>query len=82
MRTLFTEKNRNVLTGFKILIERFANCTSLDDFFEALNNIYRDSDQDVQLRRWFRHVNSYIRCVYATVLWIPLHLREFRDLGL
>ena len=46
---------------FQILIERFANSTSTDDFFEALNNIYRDADQDPELKDWFKHMNSYIR---------------------
>lgn len=45
----------------KVLIERFANYTSTDDFFDSLNAIYRDADQDSQLKGWFKHVNSFIR---------------------
>lgn len=45
----------------KVLIERFANNTSTDDFFEALNDIYRDADQDPELKNWFRSLDSFIR---------------------
>ncbi|KAJ9403426.1 hypothetical protein DTO045G8_8841 [Paecilomyces variotii] len=48
-------------TKLKVLIERFANYTSTDDFFDSLNAIYRDADQDSQLKGWFKHVNSFIR---------------------
>lgn len=44
-----------------ILIERFANCTSTDDFFDSLDNIYRDADRDPTLRAWFRHMDAFIR---------------------
>lgn len=43
------------------MIERFANSTSTDDFFEALNNIYRDADRDPELKDWFKSVDGYIR---------------------
>lgn len=36
----------------KTLIERFANNTSTKDFFDAINNIYRDADQDPDLKNW------------------------------
>jgi hypothetical protein len=42
--------NKHVLTKLKTLIERFANYTSTDDFFDALNNIYRDADRDPELK--------------------------------
>lgn len=47
--------------NLRTLIERFANNTSLSDFFESLNNIYRDADRDPELREWFSNVNAYIR---------------------
>lgn len=50
-----------MLMRLKTLIERFANSTSTDDFFDSLNNIYRDADQDPELKGWFKHVDSYIR---------------------
>jgi hypothetical protein len=43
------------------LIERFANSTSTDDFFDALNQIYRDADQDPELRSFFTDVDKFLR---------------------
>jgi hypothetical protein len=43
------------------LIERFANSTSLDDVFGALDNIYHDADEDPELRGWFSDMNTFIR---------------------
>jgi hypothetical protein len=43
------------------LLERFANGTSSDDFFDALDQIYRDADKDEELRDWFKTVDVYIR---------------------
>ncbi|MCJ1358566.1 MAG: hypothetical protein MMC33_008566 [Icmadophila ericetorum] len=48
-------------TDLKTLIERFANSTSADDLFEAINNIYRDADRDPELKAWFRQVDAYVR---------------------
>ncbi|KZF26612.1 hypothetical protein L228DRAFT_235659 [Xylona heveae TC161] len=45
----------------RTLLERFANSTSADDLFDAINNIYRDSDRDPELKNWFKQVDSYIR---------------------
>jgi hypothetical protein len=45
----------------RTLIERFANNTSLADFFESLNNIYRDADNDPELRGWFSDIDTFIR---------------------
>ncbi len=50
-----------MLTDFKTLIERFANGTSTDDLFDALNNIYSDADQDPELKSWFKQIDAYIR---------------------
>lgn len=57
----FVGNNRTLLTDFKTLIERFANNTSLDDLFESINVIYRDADQDPELKGWFRHLDTYVR---------------------
>jgi len=46
---------------FKTLIERFANYTSTDDLLDSINNIYRDADQDSELKDWFRKLDAYIR---------------------
>lgn len=53
--------NGYVLTVVKLLIERFANGTSTVDLFDAINNIYRDADQDPELKSWFKQVDRYIR---------------------
>jgi len=45
----------------KTLIERFANGTSTNDLFDAINNIYRDADQDPELKSWFKQVDQYVR---------------------
>lgn len=48
-------------TNLKTLIERFANFTSLDDLFDALNQIYKDADQDPELKGWFKKLDTFIR---------------------
>jgi hypothetical protein len=45
----------------KTLIERFANGTSTNDLFDAINNIYHDADQDPELKSWFKQIDAYIR---------------------
>ena len=50
-----------MLTELKTLIERFANSTSADDLFDSINAIYRDADQDPELKNWFKQINAYIR---------------------
>lgn len=52
---------RSAETNLKTLIERFANSTSSDDLFDALNQIYRDADQDPELKNWFKDLDRYIR---------------------
>lgn len=55
------KSNRVLLTQFKTLIERAANCTSLDDLIDSINTIYRDADKDPELRGWFASINTFIR---------------------
>ena len=57
----FVDRSRPMLMDLKTLIERFANSTSLDDLFESINQIYRDADQDPELKGWFKKVDTYIR---------------------
>ncbi|EXJ84141.1 hypothetical protein A1O3_04808 [Capronia epimyces CBS 606.96] len=52
---------RRAETNLKTLIERFANFTSTDDFFDSLNDIYRDADRDPELKNWFKSLDKYIR---------------------
>ncbi|KAK6533430.1 hypothetical protein TWF694_002369 [Orbilia ellipsospora] len=45
----------------RTILERFANNTSADDLFDAINDVYGDADQDPQLKNWFKEVDVYIR---------------------
>ncbi|KAJ5281194.1 hypothetical protein N7478_006566 [Penicillium angulare] len=56
-----TDSVKAVEYNLRTLIERFANNTSLSDFFDSLNNIYKDADQDPELRGWFKNIDTYIR---------------------
>lgn len=51
----------NAEYDLKTLLERFANGTSFDDTIEAVNQIYRDADNDRELRDWFKSLDTYIR---------------------
>lgn len=53
--------SKEPLTNFKTLIERFANCTSSEDLFESIRNIYADADRDPELKNWFKSVDKFIR---------------------
>lgn len=45
----------------KTLIERFANGTSSDDLWSAVNQIYEDAQKDPELKNWFKSMDKYIR---------------------
>jgi hypothetical protein len=45
----------------KTLIERFANGTSTNDLFDAINQVYSDADKDPELKSWFKQIDTYIR---------------------
>ena len=45
----------------RTLIERFANGTSTADLWESIGQIYKDADQDAELRGFFKNLDSYIR---------------------
>ena len=50
-----------MLTDLKELLERFANSTSFDDLKDAVNQIYRDADQDPELKGWFKNMDKFVR---------------------
>jgi Family of unknown function (DUF5923)/Protein of unknown function (DUF4449) len=52
---------RNAEADLKTLIERFANNTSTNDLWDAIDQIYRDADQDPELKNWAKQVNALIR---------------------
>jgi len=66
----------------KVLVERFANNTSTDDLMGAINDIYRDADNDPELKNWFRSVNRYIRRCLQEEGYImqPNSTREYNQL--
>lgn len=45
----------------RLLIERFANGTSTSDLWESVGQIYRDADNDADLKNWFKQMDNYIR---------------------
>jgi len=51
----------NAEANLKTLLERFANGTSSDDLFDSINQVYRDADQDPELKNWFKRLDAYIR---------------------
>ncbi|CAD6439741.1 1b4ce218-86a6-4313-b594-c740c4f9975a [Sclerotinia trifoliorum] len=52
---------RTAERDLKTLIERFANYTSIDDFIDSINVIYRDADRDEELKNWFKQMDTFIR---------------------
>jgi hypothetical protein len=62
MIRFFQRKEVNANFFFlKTLIERFANGTSTNDLFDAINNIYSDADKDPELKSWFKQIDAYVR---------------------
>ncbi len=57
----FVDSYGPALTDLKTLIERFANNSSLDDMMDSINAIYRDADNDRELKDWFRELDHFIR---------------------
>jgi hypothetical protein len=57
----FLGQQQPMLTNLKTLLERFANSTSFDDITDAVNQIYRDADQDPELKNWFSSMNRFVR---------------------
>ncbi|KAL4896727.1 hypothetical protein BDV59DRAFT_171334 [Aspergillus ambiguus] len=55
------DKINTMETNLRVLIERFANYTSLDGLFDALETIYRDADKDPELKGWFKNLDTFIR---------------------
>lgn len=55
------ETVHTIETNLRLLLERFANSTSLDDLFDSLETVYRDAEKDPELRGWFKNIDSFIR---------------------
>jgi len=52
---------QNAESDLKTLLERFANGTSFDDLFNAINQIYTDADSDPELKGFFKDADKFIR---------------------
>ncbi|KAF2733589.1 hypothetical protein EJ04DRAFT_513090 [Polyplosphaeria fusca] len=50
----------------KTLLERFANSTSADDLVDSINQIFRDAQQDPDLKNWFKSMDNYVRKLLKT----------------
>ncbi|KKZ61692.1 hypothetical protein EMCG_03801 [[Emmonsia] crescens] len=55
------EENKDAMKRLQLLLERFANSSSMDDLFDYIKDFYHAADEDPRLKDWFRSVNSYIR---------------------
>lgn len=55
------QKGRIHANMIQTLLERFANYTSFDDLTDSINMIYRDADNDPQLKGWFKEMDQFIR---------------------
>ncbi|PWW79590.1 hypothetical protein C7212DRAFT_170056 [Tuber magnatum] len=59
--------------SLKVILERFANYTSTEDLIDSIDDIYRDADNDPELKDWFRAVNNYIRTCLKEEGYIMRH---------
>ena len=55
---------------FRTLLERFANGKSMDGMQNALDQIYTDTQNDEELRRWFTRLNEYAHRALLEPGWI------------
>ena len=54
---------QNAEMELRILLERFANNTSMQPIFDAIDVMYSDSKRDPELRHWWNEAGHYIRRV-------------------
>ena len=54
---------KQATSELRTLLERFANGQSLDTIGDAIQTLYRDAQQDEELRNWFKSVDAYVRKV-------------------
>ena len=52
---------QNAEMELRILLERFANNTSMQPIFDAIDVLYSDSKRDPELRHWWNEAGNYIR---------------------
>lgn len=54
---------QNAEMELRILLERFANNTSMQPIFDAIDVLYTDAQNDDELRQWWRNASTYARRV-------------------
>lgn len=54
---------QQAVSELRTLLERFANGMSLGVIGDAMQALYRDAQQDEDLKEWFRSVDRYVRKV-------------------
>jgi len=54
---------QNAEMELRILLERFANNTSMQPIFDAIDVLYTDAQNDDELRKWWHNASSYARRV-------------------
>lgn len=50
-------------TELRTLLERFANNTSFQPVIDAVSQVYKDAENDAELRAWFKQLDDYVRTV-------------------
>lgn len=53
----------NAEMALRILLERFANNTSMQPIIDSINQLYKDADNDPELSKWWSEAGKYIRRV-------------------
>lgn len=52
---------QNAEMELRIILERFANNTSMQPIIDSIDQLYKDADNDPELRQWWSSANKYIR---------------------
>lgn len=55
---------------FRTLLERFANGVSMQPMIDSVDQLYKDADNDQELRQWWSHVNNFIHKALLEPGWI------------
>ena len=60
-RTAEDNNLQKALTELRTLLENFADGTSMDDIFDALDDLITDANNDPEFSRWWSDVDKFIR---------------------
>ncbi|EEH03671.1 conserved hypothetical protein [Histoplasma capsulatum G186AR] len=53
------DENKDAMKKLQLILERFANSSSMDNLFDYIENFYHAANEDPRLKDWFRSVNSF-----------------------